>query len=98
MSTPPDKLHSGFDEAPTVSVVASRIIATDDTEVVSVEVAIQMAAGDVVERGGAGKVHGVWLYLAKCDAPAGARLTVTATAKDRPGHAGARTTAVGDDT
>ena len=63
-----------------------RVLATDDVEVVSVEVAIQ-AAGDVaVERGAATKVHGVWCYTATKSAPTGLALTITATAKDRPGN------------
>jgi hypothetical protein len=70
-----------------------RIIATDDIEVVSVNVAIQTAAGNTFEQGAASKVHGVWIYTATIDAPAGERLAITATAKDRPGHDGTKTMA-----
>jgi hypothetical protein len=63
-----------------------RVLATDDVEVVSVEVAIQAAGNAVLERGPAAKVHGVWCYTATMSAPAGLALTITATAKDRPGN------------
>lgn len=62
-----------------------RILATDDIEVVSVDVTVQ-AAGLLIERGPAAKVHGVWCYTATTSVPAGAALTITATAKDRPGN------------
>lgn len=63
-----------------------RVLATDDIEVVSVDVTVQ-AAGDVlIERGPAAKVHGVWCYTAIASAPVGAALTIIATAKDRPGN------------
>lgn len=63
-----------------------RIIAVDDIEVVDVRVTIQSSAGAVLEQGAARKVHGVWLYTATVAAPAGERLTVAATARDRPGN------------
>ena len=62
-----------------------RVLATDDVEVVSVDVVVQ-AADVLIERGPAAKVHGVWCYTATTAAPAGAALTITATAKDRPGN------------
>ena len=62
-----------------------RVLATDDVEVVAVDVTVQ--AGDtLIERGPAAKVHGVWCYTATVSAPAGVALTVTASAKDRPGN------------
>jgi hypothetical protein len=64
-----------------------RIFATDDIEVVSVHVAIETPDG-IVEQAAASKLHGVWCYTATSAAPAGAALTITATAKDRPGHNG----------
>lgn len=65
-----------------------RVLATDDVEVVSVEVVLKTAAGAVLERGPATKLHGVWRYAATLPAPAGQRITIHATAKDRPGHDG----------
>lgn len=63
-----------------------RIIAVDDVEVVSVDVALHTAAGALLEQGPARKVHGVWLYATTTAAPVGERLTCTATAQDRPGN------------
>lgn len=63
-----------------------RVLAFDDLEVVSVEIEIRTAAGNLVEKGAAVSVHGVWNYVATADAPAGERLAVAATAKDRPGN------------
>lgn len=71
-----------------------RILAEDDVEVVSVEVTIQTASGTLLERGFAVPVHGVWCYRNTTGAPAGESLTVTATARDRPGHAGVKSVTV----
>jgi hypothetical protein len=65
-----------------------RVRATDDIEVVSVNVTVQTAAGVKLEEGAANKVHGVWRYSATMAPPAGETLTIIATAKDRPGHDG----------
>jgi hypothetical protein len=67
-----------------------RVLATDDIEVVSVQVTIDTAKGARVEAGPATKVHGVWRYTTTAAAPAGEPLVITATAKDRPGHDGTR--------
>jgi hypothetical protein len=63
-----------------------RIIAVDDIEVVSVDIALHTAAGALLEQGSARKIHGVWLYTATAAAPAGERVTCTVTARDRPGN------------
>lgn len=65
-----------------------RVLASDDIEVVSVEVAIHTAAGVLVERGPAECDHGVWRYRTAQSAPSDADLMLTATAQDRPGHPG----------
>jgi hypothetical protein len=65
---------------------AIRVLAFDDVEVVAVSVAILTAEDRLLEEGAAEKVHGVWVYRTTTDAPAGAALTVTATARDRPGN------------
>lgn len=67
------------------------ILAIDDVEVVSVEVVVTTAAGAVLERGAAAKVHGVWRYTVASALPPGDRVTITAIAKDRPGHEGTAT-------
>jgi hypothetical protein len=68
-----------------------RVLATDDIEVVAVAVAIRTAAGALVEQGAATKTHGVWCYRTASAAPADVALTITATARDRPGHDGTLT-------
>ena len=65
-----------------------RVIAFDDLEVVSVEVAIRTAAGAWVDTGAAVDVQRVWIFTTTSDAPAGEPLVVTAAAKDRPGNVG----------
>ena len=65
-----------------------RILATDDIEVVSVEVKIESTAGSLIEQGAATKIHGVWCYHSSATSPAAESLTITATATDRPGHCG----------
>lgn len=63
------------------------VFAFDDIEVVSVEVALQNAAGAAWETGAAGADHGVWCYRPRAAAPAGERISVVVTARDRPGNA-----------
>ena len=65
-----------------------RVIATDDVEVVSVSVSLRTAAGAELERGPGAKVHGIWRYPATVAVPPGERVTIHATATDRPGHEG----------
>lgn len=65
-----------------------RVFATDDVEVVSVDVALHTAAGARLEAGRAVKIHGVWVYTTTTAAPSQQRLIISATAKDRPGHEG----------
>ena len=67
------------------------VIATDDVEVVSVEVVLTTAAGTVLERGPAAKTHGVWRYTASIAIPPGEHVTITAVARDRPAHEGRAT-------
>lgn len=63
------------------------VLAFDDIEVVSVEVALQNAAGATWETGAARIDHGVWCYRTHAAAPAGERISVVVTARDRPGNA-----------
>jgi hypothetical protein len=65
-----------------------RILATDDVEVVSLDVKIETADHVLVEEGPATKVHGVWCYTATSAPPAAATLSISVTAKDRPGNTG----------
>lgn len=74
---------------------AVRIMAWDDIEVVSVDVTLQTAAGVVLEQGSARSVHGVWLYAATTAAPVNERISISVTAKDRPGNATAATIVAG---
>jgi hypothetical protein len=68
-----------------------KIEATDDTDVASVQVVIRdTATSTVIEQGGATRVDETWTYVATTTAPAGAVLSVTATAKDRPGNEGVK--------
>lgn len=63
-----------------------RVFATDDVEVIAVEIRITTKVGTIVEQGPAIKIHGVWCYTATASAPANTSLLVTATARDRPGN------------
>jgi hypothetical protein len=65
-----------------------RILASDDIEVVAVEVSINTAEGTLIEQGSAAKFHGVWRYATTASAPSNIALVINATAKDRPGHEG----------
>jgi hypothetical protein len=65
-----------------------RVRATDDIEVVGVQVSVQTAAGLKLEEGPAKNVHGVWRYIATTALPPGDTVTIIATAKDRPGNDG----------
>jgi hypothetical protein len=62
-----------------------RVIATDDVEVVSVNVALR-DADEILEEGPAARVHGVWVYPATTAAPVDRPLTIEAVATDRPGN------------
>ena len=65
-----------------------RVMATDDVEVVSVQVSIHTGSGEVLEQGAAIKQQGVWRYTATVAAPESGKLAVIAVATDRPGHEG----------
>ena len=68
---------------------AMRIRASDDFDVVSVEVVISMSTGEVIERGMAilsSMKWGSWIYRATATVATGTRITVAATATDRPGN------------
>ena len=67
--------------------------ATDDFEVMSVDVKITNMAGDSVEGGPAVKSaeSGRWVYTASTSVPPGTQLRVEVTATDRPGHKTTRT-------
>ena len=90
--TPPEVEHIELSEYHGQVGDVIRVLAFDDVEVVSVDVALHTAAGALVEKGRAAKEHGVWLYTATAAAPAGETLTITATARDRPGHPGVGST------
>lgn len=64
------------------------VLATDDTQVMSVAVVIRSAAGLVLEEGAAASADGVWRYTATTALPAGETVTIEAKAKDRPGNSG----------
>lgn len=69
-----------------------RVTATDDVEVVGVQVHITDASGALVEEGQAvSQGGGTWIYTTTAQAPAGQAINVTATATDRPGNQTART-------
>ena len=63
-----------------------RIIASDDIEVVGVEVAIHTATGALLEQEQAISVHGVWCYRTMAQAPVNEPVVVSALARDRPGN------------
>lgn len=63
--------------------------ATDDFEVMSVDVSvINTTNGAVIETGAATKSaeSGRWIYVATVDVPPGTPIRIEATASDRPGH------------
>jgi len=69
------------------------IRATDDFDVTGVEVAISTAAGEELERGNAvlsSMRWGRWVYTAVTSVQSGTRVTVRATATDRPGNTAGR--------
>jgi len=68
--------------------------ARDDHAVTGVTVAVQDAAGVVLEQGTASAADGAWRYVATRSVAAGSTVTVTATATDRPGNATAFTQTV----
>lgn len=64
-----------------------RIVATDDVEVVGVQIRITDAGGALVEEGQAMSAgDGTWVYTTTAQAPAGQAINVMATATDRPGN------------
>jgi hypothetical protein len=93
--TPPEVEHIELADYHGRAGDVIRVIAIDDVEVVSVHVALTTGNGAVLEQGPAAKVHGVWVYTATTAKPEGEKLTITATAKDRPGHEAQLSAAVG---
>lgn len=84
--TPPEVRHielSGYHGQPGDVI---RVVAVDDVEVVSVHVELRTAADTILEQGAATPRHGVWNYSATIAPPPGEKLTITATAADRPGN------------
>jgi hypothetical protein len=65
-----------------------KVIASDDVEVVSVELSIQTADGQLLEQGPATKIQGVWCYTATAAVARGSRVAIIAVAKDRPANEG----------
>lgn len=73
------------------------VLATDDFEVMSVDVQIKNANGDEVEHGAAVKspeALGRWVYTATVQVPANEAFSVVAVATDRPGNKGTKTVTV----
>jgi len=68
-----------------------KVAASDDFEVVAVDVAIRNAADGVIEQGPAALAGGLWTYAATVAVAAGDTVTIEAVAKDRPGHPGSKT-------
>ena len=67
------------------------IMARDDFEVLSVEVALSEAAGNPIESGAAVETpadSGRWVYTASADVPTGTTVRIAVTASDRPGGIG----------
>ncbi len=69
------------------------IEAHDDVDVMSVRVVIRQADGTVLEQGDAAVANRKWSYTATTMLPAGAAVTIEATATDRPNHTGSLTSA-----
>lgn len=67
-----------------------KVAATDDFEVVGVNVVIRDAALAVLEQGPAALADGRWTYAATVAVAAGDTVTIEAVAKDRPGHPGTK--------
>ena len=70
-----------------------RIEASDDFDVVAVDVVLSTASGEPVEQGSAALTAmkwGVWIYTATAAVPPGLEVVVEATAADRPGNRTAR--------
>jgi hypothetical protein len=68
-----------------------RVVATDDSRVLSVQVLIRQAAsGEILEQGPAGlsMIADQWLYTTTTAIPSGTPILVEATAADRPGNLG----------
>ncbi len=72
------------------------IKAHDDTEVVRAEVTLQDGNNNVLESGNAAwdTASGAWKYTATVDATATGTVTVSASAYDRPNHAGGKVATV----
>lgn len=69
------------------------IHAHDDFQVTQVAVAITKADGQAVENGAAVETpanSGRWVYKATAAVPTGTTVKIAVTAKDRPGHTGAK--------
>jgi hypothetical protein len=67
-----------------------KVNATDDFEVVGVDVVIRNGAA-LVEHGPAVLADGLWTYAATVAVVAGETVMIEAVAKDRPGHTGTKT-------
>jgi hypothetical protein len=68
-----------------------RVVATDDSRVVSVQVVIRQGAGEgIIEQGPAGLsvIADEWLYTTSTAIPSGTPILVEATAADHPGNLG----------
>ena len=68
-----------------------KVTATDDFEVVSVDVVIRDAADAVLEQGPAALIAGQWTYATTVGVASGQTVKIEATAKDHPGNPGVKT-------
>jgi hypothetical protein len=67
-----------------------RVQASDDTGVLQVQVSISDMNAQLLEQGEAELRDGVWIYASQKRIPAGQTVTISATAKDRPGNSGGK--------
>jgi hypothetical protein len=65
-----------------------RILATDDLEVVSVQVTLRDRQNAAIESGPAVKAHDIWTYVAQTTLPPNEPVNIEVTALDRPRHEG----------
>lgn len=68
-----------------------KVTATDDFEVVSVDIAIRDAADAILEQGPAALIAGQWTYATTVAVAAGDTVKIEATAKGHPGNPGLKT-------
>ena len=65
-----------------------KVLASDDVEVMSVNIDIRETGGTLIEQGAATKISEEWIYTATTAVAPGHPVKITATATDRPGNTG----------